>query len=70
MRRRGFNLNVEGGVYLSIEDIWPDGDAPKNPTREEVAKRLRESGSLRQIILEWNLPVSIDVDGLEAVWTP
>lgn len=46
------NLNVE--VDLSVEEIWPDGNAPENPTKEDVQKLLDEVG-LDSLIKDWML---------------
>lgn len=45
-------LNVQAD--LTIEDIWPDGDAPENPTKEDVQAVLDEVGT-DALIKEWML---------------
>lgn len=37
-------------VTLTIEEVWPDGDAPANPTAAQVAELLKRAG-----LAEWNL---------------
>lgn len=51
-----FSFAFEGEVELSTSDIWPDGDAPPNPTAQDVVERIqarwrRMDGFLR----DWNL---------------
>jgi len=56
-----FNIYLEGpSLEFAIDDIWPDGDAPENPTEEDVADAMRNYGF--NLIRDWNLD-----DGLE-VW--
>jgi len=47
-------------VSLSIEDIWPDGDAPVNPTARDVVERMGGS-SVGAVIRDWNLVDEIHV---------
>ena len=42
-------------VTLSIEDLWPDGDAPDNPTEEDVEALIESDGGFPQIIDDWSL---------------
>lgn len=57
-----FTLNL-GEPVLEVEDIWPNGDAPENPTPEDVVKQMARSGGGACVIArEWNL-----LDGIEVV---
>lgn len=49
-----FNLSL-GEVQLSVSDIWPDGDAPENPTPQDVADLIAKCGGVRAVLSEWNL---------------
>jgi hypothetical protein len=62
-RATTFTISLCGAEVLSIEEIWPDGDAPKNPTREDVAAVLAKY-SARDLILDWGIGVDVEVDGL------
>ncbi len=54
-----FSIHLEGPSFeLEISEVWPDGDAPDNPTAEDVAKTMREYGY--NLIRDWGLD-----DGLE-----
>lgn len=55
MNIREFGLHVSGYISLSVAEIWPDGDAPANPTAADVAARMEESLSLWSVIHDWNL---------------
>jgi hypothetical protein len=48
-------------VALEVEDVWPDGDAPENPTAADVAEVMRSTGSIGRIVSEWNLWAEIEV---------
>lgn len=50
-----FSIEFDGGSVLSVEDIWPDGDAPENPTTQDVAVRIAESGWPERFLTEWNM---------------
>jgi len=60
-------------VQLTVEEIWPDGNAPENPTAEDVVAQMRATGSVSNVMSEWGLmPVEFDVfgnhDGKSAVF--
>lgn len=61
-----FRVEIDGMVDLTVEEVWPDGDAPENPTVGDVAKRIRNYGSPDRVIRDWNLPTTISVDGILA----
>jgi hypothetical protein len=56
-----FDIEWGGEASLSVQEIWPDGDAPENPTRDDVIAVMQKSGSLRRLLCDWNL----DVEGVE-----
>lgn len=61
----GFNFQIEASLYLSVDEIWPDGDAPENPTADDVAQVIEQCGGLRAVIRDWDLDqhVSLTIDG-------
>ena len=66
----GFLVSVESPEYfMSIDEIWPDGDAPKNPTTEDVLKIMRDycKGNIYHLIRDWALDkeLTVIVDGRE-----
>lgn len=53
-----FSIELNVMADLTIEEIWPDGDAPENPTAEDVQAILDEAGtdaSTDAIIKDWCL---------------
>ncbi len=68
---RQFTLGL-GEVVLSVEDIWPDGDAPPDPTVEDVVVQMRSTGCAAVTLVRyWSLLDEIEVsasDGSRAVF--
>lgn len=50
--------------HLSIDEVWPDGDAPPNPTAEDVAEVMRRHGGFHRVLLDWGLLDRLEVDGV------
>jgi hypothetical protein len=66
-KRVGFNLGISADVFLEIDEIWPDGDAPENPTAEDVIKVIKACGGAARVIRDWDLDaqLDLDVDGIQ-----
>lgn len=62
-REPTFSVTLESDNQLSVDDVWPDGDAPDNPTTEDVIKAIKEVGSAGRLILEWGMSIDVYVDG-------
>jgi hypothetical protein len=69
-----FIVHIEADIELTVDEIWPEGDAPKHPTAEDVAERmerdeLRNMTNKRQVLNDWclldDLMVWVEGDGLE-----
>lgn len=60
-RHPGFSINLSCDVMLSISDLWPDGNAPQDPTVADVAELVRRDGGLRHIIRAWNLDAETEM---------
>lgn len=58
-----FHVAIEGVWMLNVGQVWPDGDAPENPTAEDVLEQMRAYGDVRAIIGDWNLVPELTVDG-------
>ena len=63
-------------MSLTLEEVWPDGDAPKNPTAEDVIKRMKETaGTPANCVKEWLLVDDLvvwnnaDEDDIGCGWT-
>jgi len=57
-----FTLNL-GSCTLTIADIWPDGDAPKNPTAQDVVDLIDDSGGASHVVRDWALLDGIQITG-------
>jgi hypothetical protein len=56
MKMKDFTFSLVLEDALTIDDIWPDGDAPENPTAADVMKQLRkDGGNALEALLEWNM---------------
>ena len=42
-------------VELDLEQLWPDGDAPENPTPADVYALVQKDGGFYSAIRSWNL---------------
>jgi hypothetical protein len=61
-----FRVSITGDHILSTGDIWPDGDAPENPTADDVAEVMRNASSTpERLCLDWGLDITIAVDGID-----
>lgn len=60
-----FTFDWGGTDILTVEQVWPDGDAPENPTTDDVIKALRSRGDFMDMIArDWNLELQdIEVSG-------
>lgn len=60
-RRPTFYFEWGGSADLTVEEIWPDGNAPENPTVDDVIAEMQRCRSVRTLCRDWNL----DVEGVE-----
>jgi hypothetical protein len=71
-----FTVALHAEYTLTVDEVWPDGDAPENPTAEDVAKEMASYSNAstaysrcRETLGDWGLDdVDVDVDGIEVVW--
>lgn len=56
-----FTISFEFSEVFEKNEIWPDGDAPKNPNIKDVLEKIKKEGSFSQFINNWNLNAAIDV---------
>lgn len=47
------SYNIE--AQFTVDELWPDGDAPEHPTVEDVHRLIEECGGLERVIDEWDL---------------
>lgn len=50
-----FTLTYSIMVDFSVDELWPDGDAPENPTADDVEGLIDSCGGWPRIISDWNL---------------
>ena len=53
MKRFQIIFTVE--ATLDADALWPDGDAPEEPTAEAVRELIKSEGGILRVINEWNL---------------
>lgn len=50
-----FRIMIEIDETLSIAELWPDGDAPPNPTVGDVEALIEKCGGVVKIMRDWSL---------------
>lgn len=57
-----FTIGVDGWFDLTTEDIWPDGDAPEDPSADDVIAAIKRSSySVGNFLREWGLIEDLEV---------
>lgn len=60
-----FQIIIEGDAELTIKELWPDDDAPENPTAEDVRALMESSGRRDRVLRDWMLLDDLDVTVLD-----
>ena len=55
MLKKKFRIRYECVSKLHDFELWPDGDAPDNPTTADVRRLVGECGGIYSVLGEWNL---------------
>jgi hypothetical protein len=55
VRVKKFKLRYVVECELTVEDLWPDGDAPESPSNLHVRELIRRDGGILNVLNEWNL---------------
>ena len=55
-----FEVKIVGHHTLKVSEIWPDGDAPANPTVVDVIIRLREWRGAARLLSRLDYGAQID----------
>jgi hypothetical protein len=50
-----FKLRYVVECELTVEDLWPDGGAPENPSAIHVRELVRKDGGILEVLNSWNL---------------
>lgn len=58
---RSWTITIEAEEPINVDEVWPDGDAPSDPTAEDVAKVMRQHGPKMRTLHDWMLDVGIVV---------
>jgi len=53
--KKQFRISISIDETFSVEELWPDGNAPENPTVKDVIKLIKQCGGAIDIINHWNL---------------
>lgn len=67
---RNFVIHIEADFNLLTEHIWPDGNAPANPTADDVANLMRSLGAKARVLHDWcldDVEVSVSDDAHHSV---
>ncbi len=57
-----FRLTIEVDCELTAAEIWPDGDAPDEPTEADVLAAIRDCGGDERVMRDWNLLSGVEID--------
>lgn len=60
-----FRITITSDNVLTLDELWPDGDAPENPTADDVRARIRQHGGAREVLRDWNLDDELTLDVVE-----
>ena len=60
MEKSRFRLRYEVVCDLSIDELWPDGDAPDDPAEEDVEDLIEACGGWGRVLVDWNLDESAE----------
>lgn len=65
--QRTFHIEWGGEADLTIGEIWPNGDAPEDPTVEDVIAEMGKWRSARTLSRDWNLEIEgVEVNGKDS----
>jgi len=54
-KKKTFFFNIEVDDTFELDDLWPDGDAPENPSLDDVVKLIQKDGGPDRVAEDWNL---------------
>lgn len=65
--RPTFHIEWGGEADLTVDEVWPDGDAPEHPAADDVIAVMRKSGSVSRLVGDWNLDTQgVEVNGKDS----
>lgn len=61
-KTKTFDFDFYGAMTLSAKEVWPDGDAPKNPTARDVILKIKAKHvTIGQFLDAWKLSPELEV---------
>lgn len=52
---KSFKISISFEYDYSLDELWPDGDAPENPTVQDVVDLIEQCGGVRQVLHDWDM---------------
>lgn len=68
--KKCFRLLVTAECDLTVAQVWPDGDAPENPTADDVREKIESTCGWNNVVRDWDIPQDCDVWELDAKPAP
>jgi len=59
--KKSFGFSISAELSLDVEEIWPDGDWPEDPTVDDVPKVIAQCGGKMRILHDWDLDSDLDL---------
>lgn len=59
--RTTITVSIQGCIELEVEQVWPDGDAPRGVTAAAVKAAMERSGCKIDVLDEWGFTPDIEV---------
>lgn len=50
-----FKISYAVETVLDVDALWPGGDAPENPTVDDVVRLINKYGGIYRVLDTWNL---------------
>lgn len=55
MNEKLITITLDLSTVLTVDEFWPDGDAPEEVTKEAVEALIKHCGGPDQILNDWAL---------------
>ena len=63
MIKQTFCISILIEECMTVDEIWPDGNAPQNPTEEDVRKAFMSCGrNVFQTAEDWGMTQGAELD--------
>lgn len=54
-------ISLGCSLAIKVDELWPDGDAPRVVTADAVKSRLESEGGKSEVLRDWDLIGALDV---------